>query len=114
MRISDWSSDVCSSDLYARESDAWEMGADGTAYSDNGDGLLRLDVAHSTRHDRWGFGAIGRASCRARVCQSVSISAVAVSLHNHTHPPPPPPPHPPPPPPPPPPPHPPPPHPPPT
>src|SRR3546814_774461 len=47
---------------YARESDSWEMGADGTAYSDNGDGLLRLDVVHSKRHDRWGFGVFAAAA----------------------------------------------------
>src|SRR3546814_12952284 len=38
------------------------MCADGTAYSDNGDGLLRLDVVHSTRHDRWGFGVFAAAA----------------------------------------------------
>src|SRR3546814_19078199 len=31
------------------------------------------------------FNEIGRASCRERVCQSVSISVVAVSLTNNTH-----------------------------
>src|SRR3546814_20720588 len=41
---------------------------------------------------------LGRAPCRARVCQSVSIPVVALPLHTHTHPTPPPPPPPPPPP----------------
>src|SRR3546814_11037842 len=97
MRISDWSSDVCSSDL-----------GDGTGTQKPDPGLLlagecrafrpvaRLlrpfHLAHSplfrsggasfagARLRAWAGQEIGRASCRERVCQYVSISGVAVSL----------------------------------
>src|SRR3546814_5484270 len=78
MRISDWSSDVCSSDLGVALGDPAEAVADA--------GVECRSLALET-----GLGAgvtalrprqtkIGRASCRERVCQYVSISGVAVSL----------------------------------
>src|SRR3546814_16009628 len=101
MRISDWSSDVCSSDLVAR---------DGIR---NGDGLRKdrlphvlpvarerhLDVADPARGGELqidcllGFEVrveavevkIGRASCRESVCQYVYIAVVAASLKKKKH-----------------------------
>src|SRR3546814_12927196 len=84
MRISDWSSDVCSSDLHA-------IGAL------DGSGELAQRLTHQASlqarqgiaHFAFDFGLgnqsghrveIGRASCRERVCQYVYISVVAVSL----------------------------------
>src|SRR3546814_17916852 len=86
MRISDWSSDVCSSDLRL-----------------HGEGIATRLVIHvvqqlvgqhiavditriGCRHHRLGVAQheIGRASCRERVCQSVSIWVVAVSLKKTT------------------------------
>src|SRR3546814_16493458 len=92
MRISDWSSDVCSSDLGLPRS--------GGAV---GRGAARPDIRATTSRtsarcgshmlDRSGPAAdagaaesgsdreaIGRESCRERVCQYVSISVVAVAL----------------------------------
>src|SRR3546814_4765065 len=63
MRISDWSSDVCSSDLVvvADHVDWYEMRkiADGT------------DVIRKQAFDHPSMYQIGRASCRERVCQYV-------------------------------------------
>src|SRR3546814_20198462 len=118
MRISDWSSDVCSSDLAARR----ERGEDDDgAQSRN---ARRLRHAGRMRDDRAGVGAdryqtplagggarrwqprlrgpgagvdppgrrgrteraalqwleIGRASCRERVCKTVSLEVVAVAF----------------------------------
>src|SRR3546814_11132013 len=71
MRISDWSSDVCSSDLPAGQfGDAFHLVGDGAELFVEGDAFQLLRVE------------IGRASCRERVCQYVSISVVAVSLKN--------------------------------
>src|SRR3546814_18827527 len=99
MRISDWSSDVCSSDLPEIEFLALEaraitleaandpgaiaayLAAIGLLESVRGRlalGDLRMGVA-----DRR-LAAIGSASCRERVCQYVSISGVAVSLKTKT------------------------------
>src|SRR3546814_7393520 len=92
MRISDWSSDVCSSDLLRRH--------------DNTLAQIRIR-AHRERHaarigwqargstsnqqcssgndgdgpDRVLVDQIGRASCRERVCQYVESSGVAVALN---------------------------------
>src|SRR3546814_17049119 len=94
MRISDWSSDVCSSDLrYGIEVKFENMGASDT------NERLRTEArsGQTPSYDSVALGAyfleqlsqegllqkfrqIGRASCRARVCQYVSISVVAVSL----------------------------------
>src|SRR3546814_9985964 len=95
LRISDWSSDVCSSDLLLRgrlgphaEVDILEqfveaLGAHGFTVNESATlfhslGMLTLGAASGAI----GLNAseIGRASCRERVCQYVSISVVAVSL----------------------------------
>src|SRR3546814_11479557 len=85
MRISDWSSDVCSSDLADRARQGREL------YPAAGQG--RSDaVRHRGDPGRWPGhlrrrcgdavldSEIGRASCRERVCQYVEISVVAGSL----------------------------------
>src|SRR3546814_17236622 len=104
MRISDWSSDVCSSDLFCYLEDVdlgFRMRLSGHrclqvvdarvhhvgGVSSGGDGS---DFAryHGTRNHVWCFAKnmplpllleIGRTSCRARVCQYVYISVVAFS-----------------------------------
>src|SRR3546814_6964970 len=68
MRISDWSSDVCSSDLFPGVSNAWTMPI-----------RARIDMLSTGIRTPVGvkvFGSdlaqkIGRASCRERVCQYV-------------------------------------------
>src|SRR3546814_3690241 len=88
MRISDWSSDVCSSDLVdlhaqavaAREGVVWrdEVHRRGAGADRNGNGLT-VAQRHDERSisdrgvDRGGVNdsEIGRASCRERVCQYV-------------------------------------------
>src|SRR3546814_15316093 len=109
MRISDWSSDVCSSDLWAKVIEAYkakvkeETGAPfpqepkdqvwaaiGAVF---GSWMNQRAITYRRLHSitaEWGtavnlqamvFGnKIGRASGRERVCQYVSISVVAVSL----------------------------------
>src|SRR3546814_16006018 len=91
MRISDWSSDVCSSDLAQhRIAETGEQldhrGLHRQIVLDHQDGFA---AAHHRPDGGWLrlylglLGArqeIGRASCRERVCQYVSISVVAVSL----------------------------------
>src|SRR3546814_20714653 len=90
MRISDWSSDVCSSDLAAQHKRSADQGSQGLhgrpAYrpaggqgfdpggrpADGGQGDLRRSVP--ARYQ------IGRASCRETVCQYVYILVVSVSL----------------------------------
>src|SRR3546814_14064320 len=78
MRISDWSSDVCSSDLARADP---RRAGQGRARD-----TRRLDRARDRRRGRAPARRlnrrrkIGRASCRERVCQYVSISVVAVSL----------------------------------
>src|SRR3546814_11267092 len=85
MRISDWSSDVCSSDLetlYSMDGDIAPVD-DLAALARTEDAWLLIDEAHATGvfgpRGR-GLAEIGRASCRERVCQYVSISVVAVTL----------------------------------
>src|SRR3546814_18356951 len=101
MRISDWSSDVCSSDL--RVGEEYGFGVD-----DRGElGILpqRIDLGDVENVDRARFQAqkigddlhpvdqrigipvdmparikIGRAACRERVCPYVKSTVVAVSL----------------------------------
>src|SRR3546814_16297051 len=97
MRISDWSSDVCSSDLSsARCARACFGVEDFTArclQPGNLDVEILVDGADAgvadaghghIRHIRVALPSysnkIGRASCRERVCQYVSISVVAVAL----------------------------------
>src|SRR3546814_20074875 len=80
MRISDWSSDVCSSDLPYRAGAAAPLAG----------GIVFVDPRHEAAGARAilpredGRAELGRASCRARVCQYVSISVVAVSLKQNT------------------------------
>src|SRR3546814_13243043 len=66
MRISDWSSDVCSSDLLAQflqhRDHLVDILAIGNAGIDHG-------VGEATRHVLHPGDQIGRASCRERVCQ---------------------------------------------
>src|SRR3546814_12180298 len=98
MRISDWSSDVCSSDLTEAAGDAggWTLGvfvlvrnADAAAKTVTVEGMAPLSVPAAgegvipvpLKH----FGEIGRASCRERVCQYVSISGVDVSLNTNNN-----------------------------
>src|SRR3546814_16093570 len=79
MRISDWSSDVCSSDLptsSASRNAGWAMGRAGPCASRHRTGDHAALPRGSHRLGR----EIGRASCRERVCQYVYISVVAVSL----------------------------------
>src|SRR3546814_2018706 len=72
MRISDWSSDVCSSDLQRARIEPARVEAE----EDGGQGLDHPDAAQQLELDRE-FGVeqeheeIGRASCRERVCQYV-------------------------------------------
>src|SRR3546814_19809111 len=104
MRISDWSSDVCSSDLAVgfvedqrldlRKIDGAlaNMVKQAARRGDDNLGALRqlLDLRRDAdaAKDQDGahmrqmlaVGEIGRAACRERVCQYVLISGVAVSL----------------------------------
>src|SRR3546814_12534464 len=92
MRISDWSSDVCSSDLAHKQTpilmltarDALEQKL--TGFESGADDYMtkpfalqelaaRLEVLA-----RRGQGQSGRASCRERVCQYVEISVVDGTL----------------------------------
>src|SRR3546814_9427407 len=86
MRISDWSSDVCSSDLQAEarqqvhevadspdltpEQDLRDKVAELLADAIHFDGCIRVDAFGGTCTCLIGR-QIGRASCRERVCQSV-------------------------------------------
>src|SRR3546814_16296801 len=91
MRISDWSSDVCSSDLGARllppaaatrRVPCWRRACRRAPRAPSASARRRAGPAGPSSApprlpDR---DQIGRASCRDRVCQYVSISVVAVSL----------------------------------
>src|SRR3546814_5880207 len=107
VRISDWSSDVCSSDLQepAVDERAAASGLSESRVHVRGSlepfdrasvlGSAAVFVATSERSD-WPWrviealtvgtpiAEIGRASCRERVCQYVWISVVAVSLTTKT------------------------------
>src|SRR3546814_6838497 len=76
MRISDWSSDVCSSDL--RPQDLRDDRMEGTQPATVSGGGGQRDVDRTPPclwsaevTDRAGAREIGRASCRERVCQYV-------------------------------------------
>src|SRR3546814_7589316 len=75
MRISDWSSDVCASDLIDRERISAALGIGAGDFADQP--AKRNDAArHRSGHPAGGFLAlcrakIGRASCRESVCQYV-------------------------------------------
>src|SRR3546814_7321448 len=81
MRISDWSSDVCSSDLDGLE---WATRSQWRRLRVHRPGQARIVVGRGgSRLDRALVAAEeknGRASCRARVGQYVYISVVAESL----------------------------------
>src|SRR3546814_18806212 len=105
MRISDWSSDVCSSDLRAVAHDARHGLANSplenraprhktelmcpldhgvTLVADHdGAAVDTLDRFAALRHDipQSRFLQIGRASCGERVCNDVYISVVCVSFN---------------------------------
>src|SRR3546814_20399794 len=83
LRISDWSSDVCSSDLVARLRAG--AGARPGPVQPRQPGARRRPAAAgpdrlSARLHRAADAELGSASCRARVWQYVEISMVAVSL----------------------------------
>src|SRR3546814_18590444 len=86
IRISDWSSDVCSSDLIDEPTlsidDLMQYipGPDFPTY-----GIINgsSGIIEAYRTGRGRILEIGRASCRERVCQYVWISVVAVSLKNN-------------------------------
>src|SRR3546814_15362814 len=97
MRISDWSSDVCSSDLVVAGKDGAERAeldlvtlivasaAPPPSAAPEQAALLRLcttplSVAELPAYLSLPFSTIGRASCRERVCKHVYISGFAVSL----------------------------------
>src|SRR3546814_15845231 len=102
MRISDWSSDVCSSDLlFIMVAESTEILAPmsqfgwATAWAGVAAAIAAMlavrngppDAVRMMRSMASGWAVsktwkmeIGRASCRERVCQYVSISVVAVSL----------------------------------
>src|SRR3546814_13181131 len=94
MRISDWSSDVCSSDLPLRLTDC-SLITDGAAAivlaSAQRAKQFRRDVlirAASQVNDFLPIAPrdqIGRAACRERECQYVWISVVAGSLKKKKH-----------------------------
>src|SRR3546814_8927902 len=65
MRISDWSSDVCSSDLIRTHKRLLDI-VDPTPQTV--DALMKLDLAAGVDVE---IKQIGRASCRERVCQYV-------------------------------------------
>src|SRR3546814_5270573 len=76
MRISDWSSDVCSSDLCGAVDRAVAEGHAAVADADYRDGGLRrvrpcLDPQSLDEHVLRVADETGRASCRERVCQYV-------------------------------------------
>src|SRR3546814_17444112 len=97
MRISDWSSDVCSSDLLRLGLDAKlflrlgldptllrRLGLDQTLFRRLGlDAPLLLGLSLDASLPRR-LSPIGRASCRERVCPDVYIAVVAVTLKKKT------------------------------
>src|SRR3546814_13690250 len=101
MRISDWSSDVCSSDLADPPGHVLRNigGVPGEGIGAVGDdaAVRQVRKADAERHRRPTVDRgeqhqcdtpgdqqqIGRASCRERVCKYVYISVVAVALNKH-------------------------------
>src|SRR3546814_6881372 len=72
MRISDWSSDVCSSDLRERADDEpCSRGIGGKGRGRRGSGGSEPPPNRGREHRRTGDDEIGRASCRERVCKYV-------------------------------------------
>src|SRR3546814_1055101 len=70
MRISDWSSDVCSSDLIGGQLRNFEKLFGARAYVDRRKRKLRKLYRNGHRMKSF-WRQIGRASCRERVCQYV-------------------------------------------
>src|SRR3546814_20911151 len=95
MRISDWSSDVCSSDLTAEEARRTQEELLDRAVGEvvgsaaGGDLSARIDTEKlDGMMGRLGErmkAQIGRASCRERVCQYVQISVVAAAFKQKSH-----------------------------
>src|SRR3546814_17087700 len=94
MRISYWSSDVCSSDLSRWRSQLRPHSERPLSAVCSHKPILKAPVlrhppSHCTsaseRTSRSASWQIGRASCRERVCQYVSISVVAVSLNTKNY-----------------------------
>src|SRR3546814_14299572 len=102
MRISDWSSDVCSSDL-AHQDATEDMRDDILRTGETLDAEAAVEFCHQEATEDHAAhradaevergagkrhqilqGKIGRASCRERVCPSVSLSVVGESLHKTT------------------------------
>src|SRR3546814_15167261 len=98
MRISDWSSDVCSSDLmWSFDGEKFSEGVEPIRFERNERArvvlinntmmthpvhlhghFLEVVNGHTGSYPRQ--HKIGRASCRARVCQSLYISVVVVPI----------------------------------
>src|SRR3546814_17900746 len=79
MRISDWSSDVCPSDLCGLELhlDGWAEATLRALFSEELGAVVQVAAANREAFE----SQIGRASWRERVCRHVSISGVVVSLN---------------------------------
>src|SRR3546814_4890630 len=69
MRISDWSSDVCSSDLGSKAD--WKARLTGDNHEPLYWGWALQFFTWALAFVGWVSGQIGRASCRERVCQYV-------------------------------------------
>src|SRR3546814_13091959 len=101
MRISDWSSDVCSSDL--QDSQPFGIVAQHVTHAEvmhrkralprsaraligigRGGDRLEIDLRRIDQLREFAIGAIGRASCRARVWPYVLLSVVAVLFNTKT------------------------------
>src|SRR3546814_4648842 len=85
LRISDWSSDVCSSDLYSDPDVRVHLGHRRLSIVDIAGGYQPMwdgggEVGVTFNGEIYNHLEIGRASCRERVCQYVLIPVVAVSL----------------------------------
>src|SRR3546814_11412106 len=91
MRISDWSSDVCSSDLslgmlsaiVQRQRGKGHEPVDGHRRAQDVEQFHGGDIGIQQVSVRIPMLEIGRASCRERVCQYVLIAVVAVSLNKN-------------------------------
>src|SRR3546814_4994479 len=93
MHISDWSSDVCSSDLDSVVTQVQKELKERGYYDGSIDGKTNAKTRAAAMRFQAGTGAssgdvqreIGRASCRERGCQYVSISVVTVSLKKQSN-----------------------------
>src|SRR3546814_4570032 len=71
MRISDWSSDVCSSDLVTTTAERLPEAADAERLVERENAGPWRDTLGNLLRQRSAIIEIGRASCRERVCQYV-------------------------------------------